>query len=100
MEGCRYENAIVPGFLLPRSTGVRHEGTAGTKRVQLMGNAWFESVAEAQRRARKRLPKSVYGALIAGTEQGLTAADNVAAFSELAPAISCCSGWSGPAPRA
>src|SRR5450759_589801 len=83
MEGCRYENAIAPEALLPRSTGVRHAGTADTKRVHLMGNAWFESVAEAQRRARKRLPKSVYGALIAGTEQGLTAADNVAAFSEL-----------------
>ena len=83
MEGCRYENAIAPGLLLPRSTGVRHEGTADTKRVHLMGNAWFESVAEAQRRARKRLPKSVYGALIAGTEQGLTVADNIAAFSEL-----------------
>ena len=48
-----------------------------------MGNAWFETVAVAQRRARKRLPKSVYGALVAGAEQGLTAKDNVAAFSEL-----------------
>ena len=28
-----------------------------------MPNQWFESVAVAQRRARKRLPKSVYGAL-------------------------------------
>jgi hypothetical protein len=26
-----------------------------------MGNAWFETVAEAQRRAKKRLPASVYG---------------------------------------
>ena len=33
-----------------------------------MANPWFESVAEAQRRAKKRLPKSVYGALIAGSE--------------------------------
>ena len=40
-------------------------------------------MAEAQRRARKRLPASVYGALLAGTEQGLTRADNVAAFDEL-----------------
>ena len=48
-----------------------------------MGSAWFETVAVAQRRARKRLPKSVYGALVAGAEQGLTAADNVAAFAEL-----------------
>jgi pre-mycofactocin synthase len=48
-----------------------------------MGNQWFETVAEAQRRARKRLPKSVYGALAAGSERGLTVADNVAAFGEL-----------------
>ena len=48
-----------------------------------MSNAWFETVAEAQRRARKRLPKSVYGALLAGTEKGLTVSDNVAAFDEL-----------------
>ena len=48
-----------------------------------MSNAWFETVAEAQRRAKKRLPKSVYGALIAGSEKGLTLADNQAAFGEL-----------------
>jgi L-lactate dehydrogenase (cytochrome)/glycolate oxidase len=48
-----------------------------------MGSAWFETVAEAQRRARKRLPPSVYRALLAGTEKGLTLADNVAAFDEL-----------------
>src|SRR6476661_2115730 len=48
-----------------------------------MSNAWFETVAEAQRRAKKRLPKSVYGALIAGSEKGLTIADNIAAFGEL-----------------
>ena len=48
-----------------------------------MSNAWFETVAEAQRRAQKRLPKSVYGALIAGTEKGLTLADNLSAFDEL-----------------
>jgi L-lactate dehydrogenase (cytochrome)/glycolate oxidase len=48
-----------------------------------MGNTWFETVAEAQRRAKKRLPKSVYDALIAGSEQGLTLADNLAAFGEL-----------------
>ena len=48
-----------------------------------MKNAWFETVAEAQRRARKRLPRSVYGALVAGSEKGLTVIDNVAAFGEL-----------------
>lgn len=44
---------------------------------------WFETVAEAQRRARKRLPRSVYLALVAGSEHGLTLADNVNAFGEL-----------------
>jgi pre-mycofactocin synthase len=48
-----------------------------------MANAWFESVAEAQRRAKKRLPKGVYGALVAGSERGLTVEDNLAAFAEL-----------------
>ncbi|HEV3382222.1 MAG TPA: pre-mycofactocin synthase MftD [Trebonia sp.] len=48
-----------------------------------MADKWFETVAVAQRRAKRRLPKSVYGALVAGAEQGLTARDNVAAFSEL-----------------
>src|SRR3954466_7379262 len=48
-----------------------------------MANAWFESVAEAQRRAKKRLPKGVYGALVAGSERGLTVEDNTAAFAEL-----------------
>ncbi len=44
---------------------------------------WFESVAEAQRRAKRRLPRSVYMALVAGAEAGVTLHDNVAAFSEL-----------------
>jgi L-lactate dehydrogenase (cytochrome)/glycolate oxidase len=48
-----------------------------------MGNAWFETVAEAQRQARKRLPQSVYGALLAGSEKGVTVRDNIDAFSEL-----------------
>jgi L-lactate dehydrogenase (cytochrome)/glycolate oxidase len=46
-------------------------------------NPWFETVAVAQKRAKKRLPPSVYGALVAGSEKGLTTDDNVAAFSEL-----------------
>jgi L-lactate dehydrogenase (cytochrome)/glycolate oxidase len=48
-----------------------------------MANSWFETVAVAQRRARKRLPKSVYSALVAGSERGLTLEDNLAAFGEL-----------------
>jgi heme/flavin dehydrogenase (mycofactocin system) len=46
-------------------------------------NPWFESVAVAQERARRRLPSSVYGALVAGSERGQTIADNQAAFAEL-----------------
>ena len=45
--------------------------------------SWFETVAEAQRRASKRLPKSVYSALVAGSERGVTVEDNLAAFAEL-----------------
>jgi L-lactate dehydrogenase (cytochrome) len=48
-----------------------------------MASKWFETVAVAQRRARKRLPRSVYGALIAGAEAGVTIRDNVDAFKEL-----------------
>jgi isopentenyl diphosphate isomerase/L-lactate dehydrogenase-like FMN-dependent dehydrogenase len=44
---------------------------------------WFESVNEAERRARKRLPRSVYSALIAGAERGDSSADNLSAFREL-----------------
>src|SRR5436305_10478318 len=46
-------------------------------------NLWMETVAEAQRRAKKRLPKSVYSALLAGSERGITYNDNMAAFAEL-----------------
>lgn len=48
-----------------------------------MANSWFESVAEAQRRAKKRLPPSVYSALVAGSERGQTIEDNIGAFAEL-----------------
>jgi heme/flavin dehydrogenase (mycofactocin system) len=48
-----------------------------------MTSGWFESVAEAQRRARKRLPASVYSMLMAGSERGQTREDNVTAFAEL-----------------
>ena len=44
---------------------------------------WFESIAEARRRAARMLPRSVYMALIAGAEQGVTLKDNVEAFGEL-----------------
>ncbi len=47
-------------------------------------SGWFESVEEAHRRARRRLPASVFEAVRAGTEAGTTLGDNVAAFGELA----------------
>lgn len=46
-------------------------------------NKWFETVAIAQQRAKKRLPKSVYSSLISASEKGLTVSDNVEAFGEL-----------------
>ena len=48
-----------------------------------MASGWFETISEAQRRAKKQLPKSVYMALVAGSEFGLTVKDNVEAFGEL-----------------
>jgi heme/flavin dehydrogenase (mycofactocin system) len=44
---------------------------------------WFETVQEAQRRAKRRLPPSVYSALLAGSERGLSYEDNTRAFGEL-----------------
>lgn len=46
-------------------------------------NPWFETVLEAQRRAKKNLPPAVYAALVAGSERGQTPQDNQAAFAEL-----------------
>ncbi len=48
-----------------------------------MADEWFETVAAAQALARKRLPKPVYLALVAGSEAGVTVEDNIAAFTEL-----------------
>jgi pre-mycofactocin synthase len=48
-----------------------------------MGADWFESVAEAERRAKQVLPASVFAAIKAGTERGVTLSDNLAAFDEL-----------------
>src|SRR5258707_1489006 len=44
---------------------------------------WFESVAEARRRARRRLPVPVFQAIEAGAEAGITREDNVRAFAEI-----------------
>src|ERR1700733_12548318 len=48
-----------------------------------MADEWFETVAIAQHRAKRRLPKSVYSSLISASEKGITVSDNVEAFSEL-----------------
>lgn len=48
-----------------------------------MKEAWLESVAEARRRARKRLPEPVWLAIEAGAEAGVTRADNERAFGEI-----------------
>jgi heme/flavin dehydrogenase (mycofactocin system) len=48
-----------------------------------VASKWFETVAVAQGRAEKRLPKSVYGALIAGSQKGLSSRDNLDSFDQL-----------------
>ncbi len=87
--------ACCPSDLCPAggraADAVRHrenwrEGVNGYARpvaIPWFENEWFESVAVAQRRAKRRLPKSVYGALIAGTERGVSMNDNLNAFDEL-----------------
>jgi pre-mycofactocin synthase len=59
-----------------------------------MASGFFETVAEAQRRAKRHLPKSVYMAIVAGSESGRTVQDNVEAFGELgfAPHVAGLSG--------
>lgn len=54
-----------------------------------MGNGWFESVAEARRRAERILPWPVRDALVAGSEAGRTLDANRSAFDDLgfAPVI-------------
>ena len=46
-------------------------------------DTWFETVAIAQQRAKKRLPRSAYSSLISASEKGVSVSDNVEAFSEL-----------------
>lgn len=46
-------------------------------------NRPIESIADAQRRAKKRLPAPIYKALISGNEKGVTMNANVDAFSEI-----------------
>src|SRR3954465_13575873 len=55
----------------------------GEAAVGMARNAWFETVAEAERRAKRQLPASVTSALLAGCEAGVTYRDNMDAFTEL-----------------
>ncbi|NDK30208.1 pre-mycofactocin synthase MftD [Nesterenkonia haasae] len=48
-----------------------------------MASTWFETVSLAQKRAKQLLPPSVYGALIAGSEKGVTIAQNQEAFAQI-----------------
>lgn len=48
-----------------------------------MSAAWFETVAIAQQRAKRYLPPSVYGALVAGSEKGVTIEQNQDAFAQI-----------------
>src|SRR4030081_3834794 len=48
-----------------------------------MRNAWFEAVAEAQRRAQKRLPPSVDPAVVARPRKAVQLHDHPAASDEL-----------------
>ncbi|RDW17643.1 alpha-hydroxy-acid oxidizing enzyme [Oceanobacillus arenosus] len=43
----------------------------------------IESIADAQRRAKRRIPGPIYKALISGNEKGVTIRDNVDAFSDI-----------------
>ena len=46
-------------------------------------DTWFETVASAQEKAKRRLPKPAYSSLLAACEKGVTVNDNVDAFCEL-----------------
>jgi heme/flavin dehydrogenase (mycofactocin system) len=46
-------------------------------------NLRFETVLEAQKWAKRQLPRSVYSALVSGSEQGATPAENMSAFAQI-----------------
>ncbi len=48
-----------------------------------MANKWFETVAIAQQRAKKRVPSSVYNAIIGGAEKGISLSSNQSVFDQL-----------------
>ena len=48
-----------------------------------MAGAWFETVAVAQKRAKRRVPSSVYNAIIGGAEKGISLEANKVSFDQL-----------------
>ncbi len=48
-----------------------------------MAGGWFETVAVAQRRAKRRVPASVYKAIIGGAEKGVSLNANQGVFDQL-----------------
>lgn len=64
-------------------TGCEYSSALHPRARIYMADAWFETVAEAQRRAKKRLPAPVYGALMAGSEAGVSRDGNLDAFAQL-----------------
>jgi hypothetical protein len=79
MDGSR----SLPAPVCLAASGGRMFADTSARGVVDVANRWFESVAVAQRRAQRVLPRSVYKALIAGSERGTTVDDNTAAFAEL-----------------
>ena len=73
----------VPLTLSVRPSAARAGAPVQRKPRVVVADEWFETVAIAQQRAKRRLPKSVYSALISASEKGITVADNVEAFGEL-----------------
>lgn len=48
-----------------------------------MAGGWFETVAVAQKRAKRRVPSSVYNAIIGGAEKGVSLNANLGSFDQL-----------------
>ena len=73
----------VPLTLTVRPPAAAPGAALQRKPALVMADQWFETVAIAQQRAKRRLPKSVYASLISASEKGITVSDNVEAFGEL-----------------
>src|SRR4051794_11043782 len=65
-----------------RRDGADHVRRAAQE-VGMFGHTPIETVADAQRRAKQKLPKAVYTAILAGNEKGVTCRGNVEAFNEI-----------------